>query len=75
MLGMKWLREAFRIDNLASRPKRVPKPASRSWQVVLPDGSKAQVKANTRSEARALAKQAFGLRERLPVGTVLWKGK
>lgn len=46
-----------------------------TWLVQFPEGDHRQVnvKAWTKSEARAAAKRYFGSRDRLPVGTIVTK--
>ena len=66
-----WLSRFFKLDATVQpkpkREKREPKePPQRKWLVL---GK--WFEAATKSEARALAKKAFGFKERLPVGTVV----
>jgi hypothetical protein len=56
---------------MRTRTRTTPPPSKFSWRLTLPDGRVFDIRANTRSEARARVKAVLGLRrkDRLPVGT------
>ncbi len=51
--------------NREQKPRKEPK----EFMVRLPDGKWVAVTAQTKSEARAVAKKDLGLQDRLPAGT------
>ncbi len=60
-----------------ARPRPPARPGPRRTWLVMPTGwaTSVRVEAVTRSEARAEAKRALGLKGRLPVGTRLERGE